>query len=56
LAVFEGGLGGFFLEGGVGLDLLLDEVAQFQDGSLKDLQALLELRSQNLLLGQALGL
>ncbi|MEY2598791.1 MAG: hypothetical protein RLZZ142_1050 [Verrucomicrobiota bacterium] len=56
LAVLDGGLGGFLLQGGVGLDFLLDQVAQLENRSLEDLETLLELRSENLLLREALSL
>ena len=47
---------GQFLEHGVGLHLLLHEVAQFEEGRLENEQALLELRREDLLQGKILRL
>jgi hypothetical protein len=46
----------FLLQGRIGLHFLLNQISQLQHGSLQNLQALLQLRSQNLLLGQGLCL
>lgn len=43
--VIERDFGGFEFEDGVDLDFLLDDLAQFESGGLKDLQALLHLRT-----------
>jgi hypothetical protein len=56
LLVLDRGLGLLHLERGIGFQLLLHEVSQFQHRSLEDLKALLELGSEDLLLGERLGL
>ena len=55
-AILDGGLCDFLLDDGVGLNLLLDEIAQLQHGGLQDLETLLKLWGQNLLLRQGLNL
>ena len=44
------------LDGRVGADFLLDEIAQLEERNLQDLQTLLELRREDLLLGEGLCL
>ena len=58
LILFLGGrrLGRFFFEHRIGLQLLLHDVAQFEHRRLQDHEALLQLRGQDLLHRQVLGL
>ena len=56
LLVLDGRLHLIFFERRIRAKFLLDQIAQLEHGSLQDLQALLELRRENLALGQGLRL
>ena len=56
LLVFDRGLANIFFESRIGAEFLLNQIAQFQHRRLQDLQALLKLRSKDLLLGEGLRL
>src|SRR4051812_19766311 len=56
LGCFGSGLGCHFFQDRIGFHLLLDEVAQLEQGRLQNEETLLQLRSKNLLERQALAL
>ena len=56
LLVLDFRIGVLHFEGGIPIQLLLDERAQFEHRHLQNLKALLELRCQNLLLAERLSL